>query len=161
MTKPLREPRRDLLAQIACLQDANHPKVCVFIPSGRSEIGAADYPKDCYIVHRQDGTFLTYNELLAYNLWQIHGDLTEDQLASILDYPQSKTQLNPRDIVVVQVKTRDGAVVQECCISPDKQQEALAHFERYRPTGGTIEIWSPAEVLARRIRELEGCCRAN
>lgn len=160
LSKPLREPRRDLLAQIRALLDPQHPKLCVFIPEGKSEVTRLDFPKDAFVVHRKEGIFITLSSFIAEALWD-RETITEDDMAKLLDYPQSKDKIDPDLAVVVQAKDAQGCVITECLVNKDKLQLALDRLGKHKPKDGTLEVHSPAEVLARRMRELEGCRHAN
>ncbi len=137
------EPLKDIDAQLDALMDPKHPKRAVFIPASNA-----------IVVSRKEGTLVTTNFPLA-EMFATVGELTDDLVALILDYPGKKSDaIRAGDGVILQVRDGNGAVIIECCISAARITEAKNHFEPYVPYRGEILILSPDEVIKRRLAEI-------
>ncbi len=78
--------------------------------------------------------------------------ITDDDLAVILGYPQSKSEIHgASDCRVVQAIDRDGNVIFEAATSPERFAETQREAERHLTDNGLIRICSLADALQRRI----------
>jgi hypothetical protein len=137
----LPEPRRDIAAQIAAMLDPDHPKDAVFIAAGNEDALS--------VVVRPEGVLLTTDQRKAA---AFRAGVDDVGMARILGYPEAKlAAILGGDPCLVQVRDRDGSVVQEAVSSAAKAAataDALAH---YRPEGGSIIVLSPADAMRRRL----------
>ena len=140
------EPASDIRAQIAALQDKNHPKTAVFAAPG-NELA---YVPGLMRAARREGVLLTADpELLA--MFE-RDDLDDDLMARILGYPESKTKAMAAcaegALRVVQARDWRGDVITEALCSPawlERTCNALA------PHGSFLQADAPARALNRRL----------
>lgn len=136
------EPWGDIRAQLKALTDPKHPKDTVYLPG---EDG--------------DGILATTDPQKAFIAWT-KPELTEDDLAKFLGYPQSKGDVL-EDVAsgdaahVVQARDGDGYVVHESVTSLSRMPHTTKAMLRYVPDGGDLYIADPLEALKRR-HEMNG-----
>lgn len=140
------EPNSDIHAQIAALADPQNPKDAVFIAKGTPMPG--NLPADAKVVMRKEGALITNNPDKA-KLFRA-GPVTDEKMAKILDYPQTKADaVAGGNAQVVQGKDAQGNVVHESLATPEMLPGAAAAAQAHSP-GGTVEVHTPEEVQARR-----------
>jgi len=146
------EPEGDIDAQIEALHDPAHPKVAVFLAPG-NKIEDRLLEPGVEMVSRREGTLLTIDpKRAAY--FKTRPMLTDDDLAALLGYPESKADVFARGGggVVVQARDADGRVVTEAFASAQRLAETIATLSRHVPFGGRLQVLTPADALARRVR---------
>lgn len=146
----VREPMRDIQAQIAALIDPQHPKKAVFLAPGN----LPDHLPDVLAIHRPEGTLLTENEALAH-LYRSANPLTDDLMAEILGYPEPKSSVcfDPYPLVV-QALDMNGCVITEAASSHAHSAETITELQRHVPKGGRLNITTLTDALNRRITEI-------
>jgi hypothetical protein len=146
----LLEPRCDIGAQIKALMDEDHPKEAVFLARGNwSEDWSL--PNWVFVEHRAEGTLITTSATMAC-FYRTMERVTDDDLAVMLGYPETKSQvLAMGSGVVVQALDKDGCVVLEFAASHPGLNSALAVASLQTPPGGRVNVTTPEYALARRI----------
>lgn len=142
------EPKKDLLAQFSALLSGRKPAMYI-APSNALPGEICEYP-DVLWVLRREGRFLTKNKDLAD---QIAGtaEITDDDMARWLGYPESKRHV--KKDAIVQVRTPDDAVVMECATNlPELVSE---NFQQKFP-GHEVLTLGIADVLRRRRELIHG-----
>jgi len=134
------EPIRDIEAQV----DALH---CGLKRSVYTAPNTPFIPSHSISIQRPEGILSTTEEHFA-RYWNDASEVSDDDIAIILGYPEAKSQIvNP---VVLQARDGNDRVVMECGVS---FKNILPHSEviaRYVPTGGRLVIASVLEALQRR-----------
>ena len=147
------ESSGDIAAQIKAMLDPNHPKDAVFVAKGSDSAIPDSLPDNVMVQPRPEGTLLTTNrkKLEAFQA----PDLTDQALAKILDYPQTKDDAiasgNP---LAVQAFDADGNMVQGPLSSPDALPQTIASTVAQTPPGGNVIVSSPQDALAARANRV-------
>jgi hypothetical protein len=151
VTVTIPELECDIDAQIAALLDPDHPKEAVFLARGNS-LGNRKLPPWIFVECRAEGTLLTNRAHVAAS-FQAAEPLTDDLLAAILGYPESKADLIGRgDPLVAQALDAKGCVVFEAGCSKAGLDAALAAAAEQVPEGGCVHMTTVEDALGRRIR---------
>jgi hypothetical protein len=78
--------------------------------------------------------------------------ITDDDLALLLGYPESKADVFSRGGgVVVQARDADGHIITEAYASGQRLAETVAALSRHVPLAGRLAVVWPADALARRV----------
>jgi hypothetical protein len=148
------EPLCDVAAQIGALLDRNHPKEAVWLAAGTPcpDVSASGL----IAIQVPSGRLLTAKQGIASRFLAAQ---TDETLASILGYPETKWRVSGVPVVV---RARDGrgAVITEMLSSPHLVDIAAAVAAQH----GEVEIATICDVLLRRqrLRERETrCCSAT
>ncbi len=145
-----REPEGDIDAQVRALHDPSHPKVAVFLAPG-NEIDDRPLEPGVRVVRRREGTLLTTDPKRAAH-FKTRPMITDDDLALLLGYPESKADVFGRGGgLVVQARDADGYVVTEAYASLQRLADTVAELRRHVPFAGRLLVLAPAEALARRL----------
>lgn len=145
-----REPDGDIDAQLRALHDPSHPKVAVFLAPG-NEIDDRPLGPGVKVVRRREGTLLTTDPKRAAH-FKTRPMITDDDLALLLGYPESKADVFGRGGgLVVQARDADGYVVTEAYASLQRLADTVAELRAHVPFAGRLMVLAPAEALARRV----------
>ncbi len=132
------------------MADASHPRTVVFV-ARHNEIDELQIPPAAFTARRAEGTLVTTDRVLADRFAQA-ATVTDDDLAVILGYPQSKSEIHgASDCCVIQAIDRDGNVIFEAATSPERSAETRREAERHLTDNGLIRVCSLADALQRRI----------
>lgn len=143
------EPRSDIQAQIDAMADPKNSKDAVFVAAGNEGAAPAQLPKGTLSSRRPEGMFFTTNprKLKAFN----EGPLTDEKLAGLLGYPETKADaIASGQTVVVEAKNPDGDVVASTLASPAGIDAAKVALEPQVPEGGKVEVISAVEAQTER-----------
>lgn len=144
------ELEKDIDAQIRCLLDPEHPKLCVFLARGNS-LGKRKLPKWIFVERRPEGILLTESANIATTFRTVEW-LTDEMLAAFLGYPEAKSDvIDSGDGVVVQTVDKDGCVIFEAVASRTRVQETINAARLQIPAGGYVHITDAVQALARRF----------
>jgi len=78
--------------------------------------------------------------------------LTDDDLALLLGYPESKADVFARGGGrVVQARDADGHVITEAYASTERLADTVTALRAHAPLAGSLLVLAPAEALARRV----------
>ena len=145
-----REPEGDIDAQLRALHDPSHPKVAVFLALG-NEIDERPLGADVEVVRRREGVLLTTDPKRADH-FRTRSMITDDDLALLLGYPESKADVFSRGGgLVVQARDAEGHVVTEAFASLQRLADTVAELKRHVPLSGRLLVLAPADALARRL----------
>lgn len=149
----LPEPATDLAAQLAAVADPASAKRAMFLAQGSPQ--PAGLPPGVTASTRPEGTLLTADpeRALAYR----RGDLTDEGMARLLGYPESKRAVLEAGgtPVVVQGVARNGGVVHAGLASPAGLADAVQAARAAAP-GGRVAIATPQAAVLGRLRGLLG-----
>jgi hypothetical protein len=144
------EPEGDVDAQLKALHDPSHPKVAVFLASG-NEIGDRSLGPAVQMVRRREGILLTTDPKRAAH-FKTRSMVTDDDLALLLGYPESKADVFGRGGgLVVQARDAEGHVITEAYASLQRLADTVAALNGHVPFAGRLLVLAPAEALARRV----------
>lgn len=154
ITGTTREPPADVHAQVRAMLDPKSTKDAVFVSSPN----VADLPKDIPAhVQRIDtpaGTLLTTDAAKADAFRRAP---TDDTLASVLGYPQTKSEVLGRwasgetgQPVIVQAHDAGGNIVSQALTSPDRVDETRQALTGHAGPGGLTSLTDPTSAQARR-----------
>jgi hypothetical protein len=144
------EPEADIDAQLKALHDPSHPKAAVFLAPG-NEISGRSVGPEVRLVRRREGTLLTTDPKRA-TYFETRPMITDDDLALLLDYPESKADVFARGGgLVVQARDAGGHVITEAYASGQRLADTVAALSRHASLGGRLFVLTPAEALARRV----------
>lgn len=151
------EPVTYIGAQIDALKDPDNPKDAVFIAKG-TPVPDLKGVKDAETVKRPEGTLVTTNKTKADVFKDAHA-LSDDLMATILDYPQTKSEaIASGHPVVVQGKDDAGNVVAETLASPDGVPKAAQVIGSQAPH---VEVTTPDLAQQERAEATEAASAAE
>lgn len=142
------EPKADIEAQIAAVADKDNPKDAAFVAKGTA---VPPLPPGVYRSTRDEGTLVSTDpaKLQAFQ----DGPLTDEKLAGVLGYPETKSEAmasgNP---VVVEGKNEEGQVVASALASTEKVPETAATIGAQ---ASQVEVKTPDEAQADRKQQVE------
>lgn len=147
------EPAGDVQAQIAAAADPRNGKDSVFISAGNEDAVPTHLPPGIQIHRRPEGTLLTTNPA-KHELFRSKNQLTDDDMASILGYPESKSGLidhAARGGMISGIQARDhlGNVVSDAATS--HPHETAAALSSHVPPGGYLTNMPLEAVHKRRM----------
>jgi hypothetical protein len=147
----IREPARDIEAQLRALNDPRHPKTAVFLARG-TPLGTRRLAANVRVITRAEGTLLTTDKKRA-DYYRAQATVTDDDLAHLLGYPETKADvLAQGEGIVVQARDAHGCVITEALASPHRASETMRALEQHVPFCGQLIVLTPAAALTRRLR---------
>lgn len=153
VSRTLPELETDIDAQLEALFDPDHPKRAVFLARD-NDLGQRKIPPHIFVERRPEGTLLTNSPAIA-DIYKNLEMVTDDDLAVILGYPESKTDVMRAEYgVVVQAFDAKDRVVFEAAASPMGVNATVSSAIDQMPVGGRIEVTTIERALARRIKRM-------
>jgi hypothetical protein len=148
MQRSAPEPARDIAAQLQAVLDPRSAKDAVFIAPGSPEPPSAGLHR----VERDDGVLLTSNPVKA-KVFDELPELTDETMALLLDYPESKSEvLREGGIpVVVQGVAPSGGIAFEAAASERWLQHTI-EAARLAVPDGDVRLTTLEDALAKRQR---------
>lgn len=149
--RSLPEPMRDVAAQVDAMLNPRSSKDAVFLSPGTPE--PASLPASVHRIVRDEGVLLTTNDQKAW-LFRSLSELADGHMALLLDYPQSKTEVerDGGEPVVVQGIGRNGGVVYEAAASRGQLQRTARAAQAAVPDG-YVRLTTLEDALAERAEE--------
>lgn len=151
------EPARDIQAQLQDLADPAAGRDAVFVAAGdpNAKVVLADenlrsLPPGVKVINRKEGTLFTTDEGKARRFQM--GRINDETVQKILGYSQNKADAIEAgsEPVVVQAKTKDGAVVAEQLASREQVPAARAAVKKIARKGAKVSETTPAAMQAER-----------
>lgn len=147
------EPQADIEAQVAALADPQSERDTVFIAGDQygDQRGQRGLPAGATEVYRKGvGTLITTSPAKAKRFKT--GRLNDKTLQEILGYAQNKADVMRagKEPVVVQAKTKTGAVAAEQLASPDKVPAARKAVKKLARKGAKVVETTPQQAQAER-----------
>jgi hypothetical protein len=142
------EPVSDIQAQLAAVADPANPKTTMFVAKGTPMPDTI--PKGVRQATRPEGTLIS-TDAAKLNAFR-KGKLTDEKLASLLDYPEPKSQVNPATAQAVQAKDAQGNVVTEAAVNPQTVPAAAEALAPHAP-GGTVEVKPVDKAVKQRAKK--------
>lgn len=148
-----REPSHDIRGQIAALLDPNSAKDAVFLAPWNRLDRPWGLPSHVIEVTGECGILLTTDAAKA----EAFKTAWDDDMAVILGYPQSKSDVVRRGMGALVVQVRDwlDRCVTECAVSPDMVNQAIEQLKNH-VVNPTIALMTLTDALERRVYLLGG-----
>jgi hypothetical protein len=148
MRRSAPEPARDIAAQLQAVLDPRSAKDAVFIAPGSPEPPSAGLHR----IERDDGVLLTSNPVKA-KVFDELPELTDETMALLLDYPESKSDvLREGGIPVVVQGVAHGGIAFEAAASERWLQHTI-EAARLAVPDGDVRLTTLEDALATRARE--------
>lgn len=142
LSSPSREPVADIQAQIEGVSSPVHPKLCAYIPPSCGVTA----------VIRPEGILLT-SDVKRAERYRAAAILSDDDMAELLQYPQSKAEVEQLgDAVAVQARDEHDNVITEALTSGADPSKTISWITTHVPKNGCLAILTPEAAIARRNR---------